>query len=96
MGHQELAIVHRDGEYKYSRGPTFGDFCHYPHREVDAGRHGCKCTEYRLPTYPSFKCNVLRESLSEDSQNIPLCNIKEKGAVGNLFRSLSKFMTSDF
>jgi hypothetical protein len=36
------------------------------------------------PLSPSIKCNVLRESLSEDSQNIPLRNIKEKGVVGNL------------
>jgi hypothetical protein len=38
------------------RGPIFGDFCHYPHRGVDAGRHGCKTTgwiqEYRLPSPP--------------------------------------------
>jgi hypothetical protein len=30
-----------------SRDPTFGDFCHYPHRGVDAGRHGFKNTEYK-------------------------------------------------
>jgi hypothetical protein len=33
--------------------------------------------EYRLPSPPSFKCNVLRESLSGQSHNT-----KEKGVVG--------------
>ena len=33
--------------------------------------------EYRLPSPPSYKCNVLRESLSVDSQNIP-CETIEK------------------
>jgi hypothetical protein len=41
--------------------------------------------EYSLPSPPSFKCNVLRESLSADNQNIFLRNIKEKGVVGNLY-----------
>ena len=44
--------------------------------------------EYRLTSPPYIKCNVLRESLSEDGQNIPLCNTKEKVVVGNLFISL--------
>ncbi len=30
-----------------------------------------RVTEYRLPSPPSFRCNVMRESLSVDSQNIP-------------------------
>ncbi len=37
---------------------------------------------------PPFKCNVLRESLSVDSQNIPSATLKEKGVVGNLYISL--------
>jgi hypothetical protein len=36
--------------------------------------------EYLLPSPPSIKCNVLCESLSEDSQNIP--------CEGNLYISL--------
>jgi hypothetical protein len=35
--------------------------------------------EYRLPSPPSIKCNVLRESLSEDSQNIPCATLKRIG-----------------
>ena len=46
--------------------------------------------EYKLPSPPLFKCNVLRENLSVNSQNIKysLRNIKEKGVVGNLCISL--------
>jgi hypothetical protein len=36
--------------------------------------------EYRLPSPPSFKCNVLRESLSVDSQNIPCATLKRRGS----------------
>jgi hypothetical protein len=43
----------------------------------------------QTPLSPSFKCNVLRESLSVDSQNIPCATLKEKGVVGNLYISLS-------
>jgi hypothetical protein len=39
-----------------------------------------------LPSPPSFRCNVLRESLSVDSQNIPCATLK--GVVGNLCISL--------
>jgi hypothetical protein len=35
--------------------------------------------EYRLPAPISIKCNVLRESLSEDSQNIPCATLKRRG-----------------
>ncbi len=60
-------------------------FCHYPPRGVDAGHHSCnlqdyRVQEYRLPSPPSFKCNVLRESLSVDSQNIPCTKLKRKGS----------------
>ncbi len=55
-----------------SRGPIFGDL----HREVDAGRHRCKTSL----SPPSFKCNVLRESLSEDSQNTPCGTLKKRGS----------------
>ncbi len=36
--------------------------------------------EYRLPSRPSFKCNVLRESLSVDSQNIPCATLNRRGS----------------
>ncbi len=36
--------------------------------------------EYRLPAPPSFKSNVLRESLSVDSQNIPCLTLKRRGS----------------
>jgi hypothetical protein len=36
--------------------------------------------EYRLPSPPSMKCNVLRESLSEESQNIPCATLKRRGS----------------
>jgi hypothetical protein len=59
-------------------------FCHYLHREV-------RCRTSRLQDYrvtgvqtsfsPSIKCNVLREGLSEDSQNIPCATPKEKWVV---------------
>jgi hypothetical protein len=36
--------------------------------------------EYRLPTPPSFKCNVLRESLSGDSKITPYATLKRRGS----------------
>jgi hypothetical protein len=33
-----------------------------------------------LPSSLSFKCNVLRESLSEESQNIPCATLREEGS----------------
>jgi hypothetical protein len=42
-------------------------------------------TVARLSFHPLYsKCDVLRESLSEDRQNMP-CNTKEKGVVANLY-----------
>jgi hypothetical protein len=57
-----------------SRGPTFGDFV-----TILTERGQCRTLrlqdyrvqECRLPSPPSIKCDVLRESLSEDSENIP-------------------------
>ncbi len=34
----------------------------------------------RLPPSPSFNCNVLRESLSVESQNIPCATIQRRGS----------------
>ncbi len=56
-------------------------FCYYPHRVVDVGRHSCKTTEYKSTdsiSPPSFKCNVLRESLSVDCQIIPCATLKRR------------------
>ncbi len=39
-----------------------------------------KVQKYRLPSSFSVKCNVLRESLSEDCQNIPCATLKRKGS----------------
>jgi hypothetical protein len=36
--------------------------------------------KYRLPSAPSFKYNVLRESLSVDSQTIPCAILKRRGS----------------
>jgi hypothetical protein len=36
-------------------------------------------TRVQTPLSPSIKCNVLRESLSEDSQNIPWATLKRRG-----------------
>jgi hypothetical protein len=36
--------------------------------------------EYRLPSPSSFYCNVLRESLSVDSQNIPCAILTRRGS----------------
>ncbi len=65
-----------------SRGPTFG------YLSLSASRRRCRTSqlqdytvrEYRLPSPPSFKCNVLRESLSVDSQNIPCATLKRGGS----------------
>jgi len=47
---------------------------------------GCKTTEYnstvQTPLSPSIKCNVLRESLSENSQNIPCTTLKIRHNLG--------------
>ncbi len=63
-----------------SRGLTFGDFVTIRTEGSNAGRHGCMTSEYRLPSSPSFKCNVLRESLSVDNQNIPCATLKRSGS----------------
>jgi hypothetical protein len=66
-----------------SRGPTFEDFVNIlterSMQDNTAARQQSTRVQTALP--PSIKCNVLRESLSEDSQNIP-CATLEKGVVG--------------
>ena len=41
---------------------------------------GYRVQKYRLPSPPSIKYNVLRESLSEESQNIPCATLKSRGS----------------
>jgi hypothetical protein len=64
-----------------SRGPSFGDFVtvrtEASMQDVTVARLQKK---YRLPSFPFFKCNVLRESLSVDSQNIPSAKLKRRGS----------------
>jgi hypothetical protein len=58
-----------------SKDSTFGDFVTIrtegSMQDVSVTRQQSTVQEYRLPSPPSFKCSVLRESLSVDSQNIP-------------------------
>jgi hypothetical protein len=68
-----------------SRGPTFGDF-------VTVLMEGSMkdVTMARLPSPPSIKCNVLRESLSEDSQNISCATVKRRGSFVISIECLSR------
>ena len=61
------------------RGPTFGDFGTEASMQ-DVTVEDYKVQEYRLPSPPPFKCNVLRESLSVDSQNILCATLKRRGS----------------
>jgi hypothetical protein len=65
-----------------SRDPTFGDFVTIrtegSMKDVTVAR--LQIQEYRLSSPSSFKCNVLRESLSVDSQNIPCATPKRRGS----------------
>jgi hypothetical protein len=53
-----------------SRGLTFGDFVSIRTDVRTSQLQDYRVQEYRLPFPSSFKCNVLRESLSVDSQNM--------------------------
>jgi hypothetical protein len=64
-----------------SRGPIFGDYVtirtEASMQDVSVARH------YRVrykSTESPLKCNVLRESLSVDSQNIPCATLKRRGS----------------
>ncbi len=68
-----------------SRGPTFGDFVTIRTQSRTSQLQDYRILEYctlvyRLPFPPSFKCNVLRESLSVDSQNIPCATLQRRGS----------------
>jgi hypothetical protein len=61
-----------------SRGPTFGDFvtiCTEGSMQ-DNRVARLQSTRVQTPLSPLIKCDVLRESLSEDSQNIPCATLK--------------------
>jgi hypothetical protein len=63
-----------------SRGPTFGDFVTILTEVSMQDNTVARLQEYRLPSPPSMKCSVLRESLSVDSQNIPCGTLKRRGS----------------
>ncbi len=74
-----------------SRGPTYGDFVNILTEGLmqDNMVTRLRSTRVQTPLSPSFKCNVLRESLSVDRQSkYSLRNTKEKGVVCNLCISL--------
>ncbi len=62
-----------------SRGPTFGDFITIlTEGSMQDNTVARLQSTKRLSSPPSIKCNVLREGLSEESQNIPCATLKEK------------------
>jgi hypothetical protein len=65
-----------------SRGPTFGDLSLYAQRGQcrTSWLQDFRVQEFRLPSPPSSKCNVLRESLSVDSQYIPCAVLQRMGS----------------
>jgi hypothetical protein len=85
----QFLIPYREME-NLSRGSTrtFGDSVTIL---TEGGRcrtsrlHDYRVQENRLPSPPSVKCNVLRESLSEDWSKYSMRNTKEMGVVGNLY-----------
>jgi hypothetical protein len=62
-----------------SRGPNFGDFVtiRTEGSMQDVSIAGIQSTRVQTSHYPSFECNLLRESLSVDSQNIPCLKLRE-------------------
>ncbi len=76
-----LLVAFREME-NISRGSTFGDFVTIrtegSMEDVTVAR--LQSTRVQTPLSPSFKCNVLRESLSVDSQNIPGAALKRMGS----------------
>ncbi len=46
---------------------------------LSAPRRRCRTSQLQDPSPPSFKCNVLRQSLTVDSQNIPCATLKRRG-----------------
>ena len=65
-----------------SRGPTFGDFVTIltegSMQDVTVANLQKTTVQTPLSSPPSIKCNVLRESLSEDSQNVPCATLKRR------------------
>jgi hypothetical protein len=79
----------------FSRGPTFGGFVTI---RIEGSMQGTsqlqdyRVQEFRLSSPPSFKCNVLRQSLAVDQSKYSLRNTKEKEVVGNLYVSLVRMI----
>jgi hypothetical protein len=67
-----------------SRGPTFGDSFTFLTEGSVQDITVARLLSIRVQTGspPSIKCNVLRESLSEDSQNIYLAQHKREEGRG--------------
>jgi hypothetical protein len=66
-----------------SRGPTFGDFVTILAKGSMQNNTVARLQSTRVQTSlssPSIKCNVLRESFSEDSQNILCATPKRRGS----------------
>ncbi len=82
-----------------SRGPTFGDFVTIRKEASMQGVTVARLQSTRAQTPlspPFFKCNLLRESLSENCQNIPCGTLKSRGVlVGNLCISLVGILQLD-
>jgi hypothetical protein len=71
-----------------SRGPTFEDFFTILNEGSmqDNTVARLQSTKVQTPlSHLSIKCNVLRQSISEDSQKYSLRNTKEKGTVEYLW-----------
>jgi hypothetical protein len=65
------------------RGPNFGDFVSIRTEEASMQNitvARLQSTRVQNPLSPSFRFNVLRESLSVDSQNIPCAALKRRGS----------------
>jgi hypothetical protein len=73
-----------------SRGPTFGDFVTIRTEASmqDVTVVGLQSTRVQTPLSPFFKCNVLRESLSQHGQNFPCATLKRERVVSYLYISL--------
>ncbi len=76
-----LVVIEPETE-NISRGPTFGDFVTILTKGSmqDNTVARLRSTRAQALPPPSIKCNVLRESLSEDGQNIPCATLKRRGS----------------
>jgi hypothetical protein len=67
---------------RWSRGPTFGDFVtirtEVSMQDITVAR--LQITRVQTPLSPSFQCNLMRESLTMDGQNISCETLKRRGS----------------